>query len=67
MMKGWRTLGFNTIAGLPAVLMVVGQMAGLDEIKHLVPVEYLPIYTAVVTGLNLYLRTITNTPVGKKN
>lgn len=64
--KGWKTVGFNLIAGSPAILMLVGQVLGLPEVKDLIPVTYMPVYLAVMAGVNLYLRSITTTPIGKK-
>ncbi len=58
-MKGYRTIIFN---GLAAVLPVLE----LTEFKAVIPDDYLPWYMLAVALGNLYLRTITTTPVGRK-
>jgi hypothetical protein len=57
--KGWKTVTFN-------VLATVVPLLELTEIKGIVPEEYLPFYALAVAMGNVYLRSITTTPMGKK-
>jgi|TARA_R110000782_G_scaffold3228_9_gene11964 hypothetical protein len=59
MFKGWKTVTFNVLAAVVPLLE-------LTELKGLVPVEYLPYYALSVALGNMYLRSITTTPMGKK-
>ena len=65
-MKGFRTIIANTVAALPFVAELAGQVFNLPETRGLVPVEYVPYYVIGVTIMNYGLRFITTTPVGKK-
>lgn len=59
MFKGWKTVVFNVLAAIVPILE-------LTEFKGLVPVDYLPFYALVVAVGNVYLRSITTTPMGRK-
>tara|TARA_R110000744_G_scaffold158130_1_gene274108 strand:- start:302 stop:490 length:189 start_codon:yes stop_codon:yes gene_type:complete len=59
MFKGWKTVTFNVLAAVVPLLE-------LTELKGLVPAEYLPYYALSVALGNMYLRSITTTPMGKK-
>lgn len=59
-MKGWRTIVFNT-------LTLILPIMEMSEWKDIIPNEYLPHYMAAVAIINLALRLVTTTPVGKKN
>jgi hypothetical protein len=59
MFKGWKTVTFNVLAAIVPILE-------LTEMKGIVPEEYLPFYALAVAMGNVYLRSITSTPVGKK-
>lgn len=65
-MKGYRTIIVNAIAAVIPALEVVGMVANIPEIKGIIPNEWMPWYSAGVAVLNVYLRYITTTPVGKK-
>jgi hypothetical protein len=56
--KGYRTVAFNSLAGVLAA-------AEAGELTHLVPNEYQWVFIAGVSLVNIYLRSITNTPLGK--
>jgi len=60
MLKGYKTILFNAAATIVPILE-------LTEMYDLVPESYLPIYMLGVAVINLYLRTVTTTPVGKKS
>lgn len=68
--KGWRTIIVNTIALIPptidAVLPMVAEIAGLPEVQALIPADKLPYYALGLAVANIYLRAITDTPVGKR-
>jgi len=59
MLKGYKTIAFNLLASVVPLLE-------LTEIKSIVPDDQMPLYLFVVAGVNLLLRYLTNTPVGKK-
>jgi hypothetical protein len=59
MFKGWKTVTFNVLAAIVPILE-------LTEMKGIVPEEYLPFYALAVAMGNVYLRSITSTPMGKK-
>ena len=59
MFKGWKTVTFNVLAATVPILE-------LTELKGLVPVDYMPVYGLSVALGNVYLRSVTTTPMGKK-
>ena len=59
MLKGWKTVAFNVLAAIVPILE-------LTEMKGIVPEEYLPFYALAVAMGNVYLRSVTTTPMGKK-
>ena len=65
MLKGYRTLLFNTLAALFVVADVVVQMAGMPELDTLIPDSWRPVFTSVLILANILLRLKTTTPVGK--
>lgn len=58
-LRGWRTLVFNTIAGLLPVLQ-------LTEVAAVMPDKWLPWYALTVALSNMWLRAVTTTPIGQK-
>lgn len=58
-LKGWKTVTFNVLAAIVPLLE-------LTELKGIVPEEYLPFYALAVAMGNVYLRSVTSTPMGKK-
>ena len=58
-LKGWKTVTFNVLAAIVPILE-------LTEMKGIVPEEYLPFYALAVAMGNVYLRSVTTTPMGKK-
>lgn len=69
-LKGWRTLAFNIVAGIaPAwdgTVALIGFLLDDPDLPKLIPVEYLPYYTTAVALANIYLRSITTGPLGRK-
>ena len=57
-MKGWRTVTFN-------VLSTVVPIISLTEWRAVFPSEWLPYWLLAVAIANIYLRTITTTPMGR--
>lgn len=58
-MKGWRTIIFNLLVA------IFGALEAFRWID-IVPAEWVPIVIAAVGLINVWLRKVTNTPVGKK-
>jgi hypothetical protein len=58
-LKGWKTVTFNLLAAIVPILE-------LTELRDVVPEQYLPFYALAVAMGNMYLRSITTTPMGKK-
>lgn len=75
-LKGYRTVIFNTITGVVAVLAVLARVFGAegteeaaDSINSNVSTvldAILALLAIVIPTLNIWLRTITNSPVFKK-
>ena len=58
-MKGFRTLAFNAVAmALPII--------ELTEFRDVIPDNYLPWYALTVALANIWLRSVTTTPIGTK-
>lgn len=68
-LKGWWTAAFNVLAASPIALDVAEPLLvavlSLPEFTALIPVDLLPYYMLAVTAVNLWLRSITDTPIGK--
>ena len=58
-MKGYRTIAINAALAVLPILQ-------LAEVIAVIPAEYLDWYVAGVAVLNIVLRAITTTPVGRK-
>ena len=56
-LKGWRTWIVNILASLVPVLY-------LTEWRDVIPTEYWPYYALALAIINIYMRSITTTPVG---
>jgi len=65
-LKGLRTILVMAIAGIPAALDILMPILLLPEWRGVIPSEYLPHYTLAVAILGVVMRTITTTPVGRK-
>ena len=59
MLKGYKTVIFNVLAAVVPIME-------LTELSTVVPDHYLPFYMLVIAMGNMYLRTVTTTPVGKQ-
>ena len=64
-LKGYRTIAFNLIAGIPLALEAVFAIASLPEVLPLIPNQYLPLYSLGVVLGNMWLRSVTTTPLGQ--
>jgi hypothetical protein len=64
--KGWRTIAFNVIAGIPLVLEAAVHIASLPEVAAVLPRDWLPWYSLALVLANMGLRWITTTPIGRK-
>lgn len=68
-LKGYRTVIVNAVAGIVAAaelaLPVVVELFGMPEWGGLLPQGWLPYYALSLALLNLWLRSITTTPLGK--
>ena len=58
-MKGWRTIAFNSAAAVWAVVQAT-------DVATIVPPAYVPWVALGVATVNMWLRTVTTTPVGVK-
>lgn len=56
--KGWRTVALN-------ILAMVVPIISATEWLNVLPKEWLPYYALGLALLNIFLRGVTNTPVGK--
>jgi hypothetical protein len=59
-LKGWRTVGFNVLAAGFTVLQ------GTDFSTLLSP-KYMWLTGLITAGINIGLRAVTDTPIGKAN
>lgn len=62
LLKGYRTLLANLVLALPVLVFIFSS----PEVRAFIPQEYLPHYALLVSLLNLWLRTLTDTAMGKK-
>jgi len=58
MLKGWRTVLVNMLSTIIPVL-------ALTEWRGVLPEDWLPFYALGLAIINLSLRAVTTTPVGK--
>lgn len=69
-LKGYRTLIVNTVAGALAALEValppLLEVLGMPELRGILPEGWLPYYALALALLNIWLRSITTTPVGRR-
>lgn len=68
-MKGYRTILFNTIATVPLLLAALAPdlltLAAMPEVLSLIPEGWQKWYAIALAIGNIYLRSITTTPVGR--
>jgi hypothetical protein len=68
-LKGWWTVAVNTLAASPLALdaaqPLLTAILGLPEFQALIPVGLLPYYALALAAVNIWLRSITDTPIGK--
>jgi len=66
MFKGWRTIIINVLLSILPLIEVVGTLLNMPEMRGVIPPEYLPWYGLAVAIINMILRKLTTTPLGKK-
>lgn len=59
-LKGWRTVAVNVCAAVMPILE-------LSEMTQIMPPGWLPYYTIALTAVNLWLRAVTSTPIGRRH
>lgn len=65
-MKGFRTILINAALAIIPALNIASQVFAMPEVQPFIPPQYMPLYALAGAVINLYLRTITTTPVGQK-
>lgn len=65
-MKGYRTLIFFGVALTPPLLNLILQVLELSQWRQLIPADYWALYSLLVSAFGIWLRYITDTPVGGK-
>lgn len=63
MLKGFKTI----IIAVAVILLGILETVDVTNILGLIPDQYDPIVVSAVGTLMLFLRLVTNTPVGKKD
>lgn len=68
-LKGWWTVAFNVLAASPLALdaaqpLIIAVLM-LPEFQALIPESLLPYYGLALAAVNIWLRRITDTPIGK--
>ncbi len=58
-MKGWRTIVANGFMSIMPILE-------LTELTDVMPAEWLPWYALGMALINMFLRSVTTTPMGRK-
>lgn len=68
-LKGWWTVAFNIAAASPLALdaaqPLITAILLLPEFQALIPEALLPYYGLFLAAVNIWLRSITDTPIGK--
>lgn len=64
--KGWRTIAANVVAVLPIAADALVALAADPMFVDILPAEIAPLYTVSVILANVYLRTVTTTPLGRR-
>ncbi|MGB2203483.1 MAG: hypothetical protein ACPH5G_19290 [Pseudooceanicola atlanticus] len=59
-LKGWRTIAFN------AFCVVLVPILNLPEVAAILPTGWQPFYALFIAIVNLQLRRVTTTPLGRK-
>jgi hypothetical protein len=65
--KGWRTISTNVVALLPVVADVIVTLLTEGTFIDVLPAELMPAYTIMLVMANVYLRTVTTTPLGRRD
>ena len=65
-LRGWRTVIANFLMALPIAWDVIWILLQTPEFKAVIPAEWLPFYSLGMVVVNLWLRKVTITPMGKR-
>lgn len=65
-MKGFRTLIANAVAAVPVVASIIVSLHS-EGLATLIPPQYMGLYTLAVIFANVILRSITTTPIGRRD
>lgn len=64
-LKGYRTILVNALAAIPLFLESAVHVLALPEVVSILPDAWLPWYGLALALINLVLRSITTTPMGR--
>jgi hypothetical protein len=66
-LKGWKTVIINVVTGVPFLILSILDMLNGVDVAPLFPPEWGPRVIAGLAVLNVVLRCITHTGVGRKD
>ncbi len=66
-MKGYRTVMTNIVMSLPLVLDIAVQLLDAPEVVRFIPEVWMPYYGVAMVVMNIFLRSITTTPMFKSH
>lgn len=70
-LKGFRTVLINTaLLLLPSwefVVLLAQEMARAPELPSILPEKWLPLYAIFAAVVNIYMRTVTTTAIGRRD
>ena len=66
MFKGYKTVVSNFVAALPIMFDIGWAIVQSVEFGSIVPHNLLPYYSMFLIGMNVLLRAVTTTKIGKK-
>lgn len=64
--RGFRTIIVNAVMALPLLAEPIGIILNTPELRDVIPAPYLPYYGIGMVVVNMILRSITTTPIGKR-
>lgn len=64
-LKGWWIVIFNTLAASPFLVDAILATLSQAEVQALIPPHLVPYYVPVMAIITIWLRSITDTPIGK--
>ena len=66
MLKGFKTLVSNIVMALPILFDIIWAIVQSVEFGSVLPHNWLPYYAMFLIGMNVMLRAVTSTKMGKK-